>query len=87
MDECLTPEICPENAICNNQPGSYACQCISGYQMNSTDLCEDIDECTTANSAHQLQCQPNSTCQNVIGSAECICNYGFDDINGTCTGT
>ena len=31
-DECLMPNICPATSECKNHPGSYNCECHSGYE-------------------------------------------------------
>lgn len=32
-DECeIRPPICGANAICENTPGSYSCECLEGYR-------------------------------------------------------
>lgn len=36
IDECRDdPQICGDNAICNNQPGTFRCECEDGYQFGS----------------------------------------------------
>ena len=35
--------------------------------------CSDIDECAAGSSS----CHTNATCQNQIGSYQCICNEGI----------
>ncbi|KAK7901950.1 hypothetical protein WMY93_018719 [Mugilogobius chulae] len=36
IDECVeTPNICGAHAICNNQPGTFRCECVDGYQFAS----------------------------------------------------
>ena len=34
FDECTT-DPCPENSNCVNDPGSYHCECIIGYEYNT----------------------------------------------------
>lgn len=34
-DECRSPEICGSNAVCNNQPGSFHCECSAGFLFAS----------------------------------------------------
>lgn len=35
-DECREdPQRCGPNAICNNQPGTFRCECEEGYQFGS----------------------------------------------------
>lgn len=34
VDECSEqPALCGSNAVCNNQPGTYRCECVEGYQF------------------------------------------------------
>lgn len=36
IDECReNPQICGSNAVCNNQPGTFRCECSSGYVFAS----------------------------------------------------
>ncbi|MBN3312842.1 NID1 protein, partial [Atractosteus spatula] len=36
IDECSdNPLICGQNAVCNNQPGTFRCECVEGYQFAS----------------------------------------------------
>uniref|UniRef100_A0A2C9JEB6 Uncharacterized protein n=1 Tax=Biomphalaria glabrata TaxID=6526 RepID=A0A2C9JEB6_BIOGL len=66
---------CPLLSICMNTPGSYYCQCPSGYKLfNNT--CIDIDECV-----ENKPCDQN--CTNVPGSYRCSCfRQGFR-VNGS----
>ena len=78
------------NSICNNLPGSFECQCETGYQeervetIDDNDLtnfidkiiCADIDECASVQ--HNFgNCTENSFCNNTIGSYTCDCNQGY----------
>ena len=36
---------CNERSICRNTFGSYACDCIAGYEAIGFNLCIDKDEC------------------------------------------
>ncbi|XP_055859523.1 fibrillin-1-like isoform X4 [Biomphalaria glabrata] len=66
---------CPLLSICMNTPGSYYCQCPSGYKLfNNT--CIDIDECVENKPCDQI-------CTNVPGSYRCSCfRQGFR-VNGS----
>ncbi|XP_035755598.1 nidogen-1 isoform X4 [Egretta garzetta] len=34
IDECSEqPDLCGSNAVCNNHPGTYRCECVEGYQF------------------------------------------------------
>ncbi|KAG9467752.1 hypothetical protein GDO78_014378 [Eleutherodactylus coqui] len=48
-------------------------QCVSGYERNSQNLCQDIDECLTG--AHS--CRPDQVCSNTRGSFVCQCPRGY----------
>ena len=35
-DECSeTPQVCGANAVCSNQPGTFRCECVSGFVFAS----------------------------------------------------
>lgn len=35
VDECQEqPTVCGSNAVCNNQPGTFRCECLEGYQFS-----------------------------------------------------
>ena len=35
VDECLSPNACGSEHVCNNTVGSYACECPLGYVADS----------------------------------------------------
>ncbi|KAL3837565.1 hypothetical protein ACJMK2_022913 [Sinanodonta woodiana] len=75
INECSNTTLCSgANMNCLNTPGSYQCQCNSGYNMING-ACEDIDECTTQN-----VCAFN--CTNTDGSYRCSCQPGYK-VNGS----
>ncbi|XP_043926713.1 adhesion G protein-coupled receptor E2-like [Protopterus annectens] len=78
IDECsANVSVCPSHASCVNKPGSFECNCNSGYEG---DNCTDIDECGYTN-----KCNVNALCRNTDGSYECTCRTGYTG-NGTyCT--
>ena len=40
INECMEdPNVCPRLSDCINMLGSYKCNCISGYHMNTSGLC------------------------------------------------
>ncbi|VDL66068.1 unnamed protein product [Nippostrongylus brasiliensis] len=58
--------------LCVNLPGSYECQCKTGYTMSyDRRTCEDINECVTNNGG----CQ--HSCANMPGGYECSCEEGY----------
>ncbi|XP_039624946.1 latent-transforming growth factor beta-binding protein 3 isoform X1 [Polypterus senegalus] len=70
IDECLDPNICP-NERCENRPGSYECiPCPPGYHGQGG-ICYDTDECQNRGLC------PNGRCENLLGSYRCLCNEGF----------
>lgn len=62
---------CGANAICVNNPGSFACQCPAGFSGNPLTKCMDIDECLEPNA-----CGPGAICRNSPGSYQCECPEG-----------
>ncbi|XP_069064594.1 latent-transforming growth factor beta-binding protein 2 isoform X3 [Pleurodeles waltl] len=79
MDECSLPSVC-SSGICTNTLGSFSCQaCEEGYQITADRLmCRDIDECADpASNCH------GGDCINTPGSYTCLCQSGFELINGT----
>ena len=69
-------ELCGPNANCTSILGKAKCDCLDGFRTNkSTGLCEDVDECKT----HEHDCLiwGQTTCKNLIGSHECLCDPGF----------
>ncbi|XP_013407943.1 uncharacterized protein LOC106171955 [Lingula anatina] len=70
VDECsINNGGCAQG--CNNLPGSFRCECDSGYQLGQDGItCEDINECNLFNGG----CQ--DICENTIGSFVCSCSSG-----------
>ena len=70
---------CPLNQKCLS-PTAKECVCNEGLTFDeSTDLCQDIDECLLRNS-----CDGNATCANLEGSYTCKCNTGYFGNGETC---
>ncbi|KAM4693380.1 nidogen-1 isoform 2-T2 [Discoglossus pictus] len=60
IDECLEqPYICGSNAICNNQPGTFRCECIDGYQF--------LEDGRTCVGPEKTKCQQHR--ESILGSA------------------
>ncbi|XP_053372749.1 uncharacterized protein LOC123561027 [Mercenaria mercenaria] len=80
-DECASsPSPCTGiNEQCINNPGSYACNCETGYSKGENGKCQDVDECSSAslNECSQL-------CTNNNGSYQCTCNSGFLQDGNAC---
>ncbi|KAK7476341.1 hypothetical protein BaRGS_00032400 [Batillaria attramentaria] len=83
VNECeVNPDICGDDMECNNNEGSFTCDCLSGYEKNVDGNCSDIDEC-----AGGMACGEYEQCSNVPGSFYCDCVEGYFKDNGTCTDT
>ncbi|XP_060772887.1 EGF-containing fibulin-like extracellular matrix protein 1 isoform X3 [Neoarius graeffei] len=69
-DECLMSHYCMHR--CVNVPGSYYCECNSGYQLASNNhSCLDVNECQVSQPCeHQ--------CYNLMGSFICHCRQGYE---------
>jgi len=80
IDECtVDPMICNDQqfTLCNDNDGSYTCDCFEGYAKDSDGVCQDIDEC-----ADDSKCA-NGSCNNLAGSYSCTCDNGFWNKDGT----
>ncbi|KAF3855728.1 hypothetical protein F7725_016451 [Dissostichus mawsoni] len=61
---------CGLGQICQNLPGSYTCDCQTGYQYDSLrKLCTDINECDKKPCSQE--------CANIYGSYQCYCRQGY----------
>ncbi|XP_064612337.1 uncharacterized protein LOC135476257 [Liolophura sinensis] len=80
-DECLTIQ-CGSFQDCVNTPGSYRCECQSGYQLSENSQCTDVDECSELS---LNDCDVVSTnCVNVQGNYSCDCRQGYRRIGSAC---
>jgi MYXO-CTERM domain-containing protein len=80
IDECTTPGRCGVGS-CVNQPGTYRCNCPSGYSAPSSGgSCSDINECVVSPGICGV-----GSCSNSVGSYTCTCPVGYDFSGGTCT--
>ncbi|KAL4219781.1 scavenger receptor [Mactra antiquata] len=81
INECIeTVNACNDpKKECLNSNGSFSCQCLEGFEKNTNDICEDIDECNvpSLNGCDQI-------CKNTIGSYVCECESGFTERESTC---
>eukprot|EP00294_Goniomonas_avonlea_P013680 CAMPEP_0114560272 /NCGR_PEP_ID=MMETSP0114-20121206/11372_1 /TAXON_ID=31324 /ORGANISM="Goniomonas sp, Strain m" /LENGTH=351 /DNA_ID=CAMNT_0001745809 /DNA_START=15 /DNA_END=1067 /DNA_ORIENTATION=+ len=57
-------------------------ECEAGFGVSSG-VCEDINECATANGGCSLLAQ----CTNTVGSRTCVCNNGTSGTGLSCTGS
>lgn len=82
IDECTVFQGICGAGDCENLPGSYSCDCDSGYEFDA-DLgtCVDVDECQDV---ALNDCDGNATCFNLPGTFECTCNPGFAGDGVTC---
>ncbi|XP_029312925.1 LOW QUALITY PROTEIN: nidogen-1-like [Cottoperca gobio] len=81
-DECReTPQICGSNAVCNNQPGTFRCECSTGFVFASdgkTCIEENrpVDHCQRG--SHACDAPDRALCSYTGGSAFiCSCLPGF----------
>ncbi|CAH1775918.1 unnamed protein product [Owenia fusiformis] len=84
IDECeIKTDDCHNDANCTNLDGSYSCECKEGFMDRTDDVsvrgkdCVDVNECSEEASPGSNDCDPNSICDNTIGSYECNCKKGY----------
>jgi len=77
VDECKTVNICSEVGTCINYLGGYRCSCPSGYEIDATRGCVDINECEL----DLDNCPETHRCDNRLGSYACVrssnCGTGY----------
>ena len=50
VDECATGAAkCQNNSYCVNKENGYNCLCNTGYEMDSSGICVDVNECKGVN--------------------------------------
>lgn len=78
VDECSEAlELCHNHSRCVNLPGSYHCDCRTGFHDDGTyqpdgSSCVDVDEC----SLQTHSCWNDSVCVNLPGGFDCVCTIG-----------
>uniref|UniRef100_A0AAR2J865 Nidogen 1a n=1 Tax=Pygocentrus nattereri TaxID=42514 RepID=A0AAR2J865_PYGNA len=84
IDECReTPHICGPNTICNNQPGTYRCECMEGFQFASDGKTCVVDLCRA--DLHDCDVPVRAQCSYTGGSSYiCSCLPGFVGDGRTC---
>ncbi len=85
IKECsLGTHNCAPQATCSDTNGSFTCTCTHGWRQRLYGVvCEDIDECLTANNS----CiSLNANCSNTQGSYTCFCDAGYiaHPVTGAC---
>ena len=96
IDECTElreKPACGINAICKNMPGSYDCQCPTGFSGNPFLLCEECNSlecqcqppyqivdgnCILADCSNGGKCPQGAECITITGGVSyCACPKGF----------
>lgn len=82
IDECgENPQICGSHAICNNQPGTFRCECEDGYLfdtdgVNCIEVDRPVDPCEEG--THSCDIPERAQCSYTGGSSYiCSCLRGF----------
>ncbi|MED6244828.1 hypothetical protein ATANTOWER_025279 [Ataeniobius toweri] len=89
IDECReNPQICGPNSICNNQPGTFRCECEDGYQFGSDGrTCIEVDRPVNhcEEGTHNCDIPERAQCSYNGGSFYiCSCLPGFVGDGRTC---
>ncbi|KAG7462833.1 hypothetical protein MATL_G00188960 [Megalops atlanticus] len=89
IDECReTPHVCGPHATCSNQPGTFRCECIDGFQFSSdgrtcVELARPVDHCQAG--THNCDIPERARCSYTGGSNFiCSCLQGFVGDGHTC---
>mmetsp|Transcript_15890 Transcript_15890/g.20230 ORF Transcript_15890/g.20230 Transcript_15890/m.20230 type:complete len:760 (-) Transcript_15890:53-2332(-) len=82
INKCQTGDMdCHAYANCIVLPnGGFKCECKQGFRGDGVTHCDDIDECREG----LANCPQHSHCVNTFGGHNCVCNQGFQEIDGKC---
>ncbi|XP_061600781.1 nidogen-1 isoform X2 [Cololabis saira] len=82
IDECAENlQICGRNSVCNNQPGTFRCECDDGYQFGSDgrtciEVDRPVDPCEDG--SHDCDLPERAQCSYTGGSSYvCSCLPGY----------
>uniref|UniRef100_A0A8D0LAE2 Nidogen-1 n=1 Tax=Sphenodon punctatus TaxID=8508 RepID=A0A8D0LAE2_SPHPU len=89
IDECLEqPTVCGSNAVCNNQPGTFRCECVEGYQFSADGrTCVAVERITNHCVTGTHTCDIPQRAQCVYTGASsfiCTCLAGFSGDGRSC---
>ena len=73
--------VCGNFSVCERVGAGHICKCIPGYNKDETNVCRNIDECTSDLNI----CHEEATCVDTEGSYNCECNDGFIGDGVNCT--
>uniref|UniRef100_A0A672N3N6 Nidogen-1-like n=1 Tax=Sinocyclocheilus grahami TaxID=75366 RepID=A0A672N3N6_SINGR len=91
VDECSeSPRICGPYSICNNQPGSFRCECLDGFQFagdgrTCVETERPVDHCQRG--THDCDAPERARCSYTGDSSYiCLCLPGFSGDGRACQG-
>nr|XP_055040010.1 nidogen-1-like isoform X2 [Misgurnus anguillicaudatus] len=89
IDECSeTPQVCGAYTTCINQPGSFRCECLDGFQFAAdgrtcVELNRPVDHCRRG--THDCDGPDRARCSYTGGSTySCSCRPGFSGDGRNC---
>ncbi|XP_063054021.1 nidogen-1-like [Engraulis encrasicolus] len=89
VDECREdPRICGVHAVCNNQPGTFRCECMDGFQFASdgrtcVEVERPVNHCVRG--THDCDLAERAQCSYTGGSNYiCSCLTGYQGDGRTC---